>query len=69
MDPKNPLDKHLELYENKMPAGLKDAATETADQMDLARLVAVAVFKDDATPELAVQMYDRMLARLASHPA
>lgn len=68
MNTDNPLDKHIELYSSRIPTELRDAATETADQMELAGLIAKTVFKDDATPELSVAMYDRMIARLTKHP-
>jgi hypothetical protein len=61
----NPLDRHLSLV-SRMPEGLRDAVTEVADELDLAWLATQAVFEDRATPELALSVLDRILARRSS---
>lgn len=67
IDKENKLDDHLELNKARLPPGLKQSAEEIADQLDLALLIAQTVFKKDATPELAIQVYDRLIARQANH--
>jgi hypothetical protein len=58
----NPLDKHLAINKN-MPNGLRDAATELADLLDLAWMTAQSVFEERATPEIALEIFDRLLSR------
>lgn len=66
MDKVNPLDTHLDNQKNRIPEDLKNAVIDVADQMDLAWMATQSVFKDAATPELAVMVYDRLIAHQAT---
>ena len=58
----NPLDKHLKIAQ--MPQHVRSAVCEVADVLDLARLVTESVFEEEATPALALAVFDRLVSRL-----
>lgn len=68
MDYENPLDFHLE-KNKRMPHGLRDSVTTVADVLDLSWLAAQSVFKERATPEIALQIYDRLFSVWQQHPS
>lgn len=61
----NPLDKHLESVRGRLPIGMTDAVVWVADTLDIAWLATQSVFESRATPELALQVFDRICARQA----
>ena len=67
MKSKNPFDEKINLM-NKRPdqveglAFVRDAAIYVTDTVDLAWASALSVFEERATPELALQIYDRINA-------
>ncbi len=65
MKSKNPFDAKLELLHRdpKTPEGLIDAAIYVVDTLGLAWAAAQSVFENRATPELALEIYDRIDAR------
>lgn len=65
MDIDNPLDKHLKA--NRYPASINDPIVFVADTLDVARLIAESVFKEAATPEVAVLVFDRLAPLMQRH--
>ncbi|WP_277054622.1 hypothetical protein [Pseudoalteromonas marina] len=60
----NPFDKHLEAVKSQMPTHLKNVAIDLVDQMDLAKKITDTVFEGASTPELTIQVYDRLIKEL-----
>ncbi|MGS0535334.1 hypothetical protein [Pseudoalteromonas sp. SaAl2] len=60
----NPFDKHIAVAQSKMPEHLKNVAIDLVDQMDLAKKITDTVFEDASTPELTIQVYDRLIKEL-----
>lgn len=63
----NPLDRHLEVN-TRMPHGLRGAAIEVADLLDLAWLTTQSVFEDKASPEIALGVFDRLVSHWKASP-
>lgn len=63
----NPLDRHLKVNK-RMPEGLRDAAIDVADLLDLAWMTTQSVFEDRASPEIALGVYDRLVSHWKSSP-
>lgn len=59
----NPLDKHLAIN-TRMPQHLRSAVCDVADLLDLAWITTQSVFEEQATPELAVAVFDRLVSRV-----
>jgi hypothetical protein len=61
MDFTDGFDKQLpSLHGTNVPSQIVAAAVYVRDTMNLAKLAAESVFKDKATPELALAIYDRI---------
>lgn len=67
------LDKHHDLQRsvlnNTTWSELKDASIFTVDTLDLCHAAAKALFEDEATPEHAFAIYDRIVCRLGKSMA
>jgi hypothetical protein len=50
------------------PAALKDAWIKTHDTLEFAQIIAHSLFGADVSPEIALAVYDRMVARMNSAP-
>ena len=68
MEKDNAFDRYIEKNAAKMPAGLEQSANIVSANMDMAWLAAQAIFKDQATPEAAIAIYDRFIAQLSQTP-
>ncbi len=64
----NRFDKKLDIWGNRTPAGVRDAAVFVTDSLELCWAAARAVFEDKATPEAALAIYDRVCARMEKAP-
>ena len=64
----NPFDKKIEIGKGRIPHKVEGAAIFVTDTLDLCLAAAVTVFEEKATPELALAIYDRVVARMASDP-
>ena len=60
----NPFDKKLGAYKDTISEEIRDAAIYVTDTLDLCWASAQAVYEDKATPELALQIYDRVIERI-----
>ncbi|MCU7839751.1 MAG: hypothetical protein KZQ94_10295 [Candidatus Thiodiazotropha sp. (ex Troendleina suluensis)] len=56
----NPLDRHLDI-DKRIPEDVRESAVFVTDTMEIAWLSAQSVFEAAATPEMALQIYDRMV--------
>lgn len=59
----NPFDRHLEAAKG-MPSAVRDAAIFVTDTLDASWKAAQAVFEDKASPEVALAIFDRVVARM-----
>lgn len=62
----NPFDKKLEVWKGRIPKDTLDAAVFVNDTLVLAWASAQSVFEKSATPEHALAIYDRIVARTKS---
>jgi hypothetical protein len=61
-------DKRLEsLHGYGLPYKIKDALVHVHDTLDSANIIAVSIFKDKATPEIALSIYDRIQSLLTEY--
>lgn len=60
----NPFDRKLDAWSREIPPGVRDAAVFVTDTLDLSWASVQAVFEDQATPELALAIYDRIEKRI-----
>jgi len=63
----NPFDKKIELYKTLVlnkPERLIDSAIFVTDTLELCLASAQAVFEEEATPKLALEIYDRVVERM-----
>ena len=60
----NPFDKKLGTYKDSITEEVRDAAIFVTDTLDLCWASAQAVYEDRATPELALDIYDRVMERI-----
>jgi hypothetical protein len=60
----NPFDKKLEIWGDRVPADVSEAAVFVTDTLDLCWASAQAVFEDKATPEIAFSIYDRIMQKM-----
>ena len=65
----NPFDRKLEVWGSHMPSDVCDAAVFVTDTLDLCWASARSVFGDNATPEHALAIYDRLVAQIAKQEA
>ncbi|MGA8597919.1 MAG: hypothetical protein WB676_24655 [Bryobacteraceae bacterium] len=65
----NPFDKKLEAWKDRIPTEIRDAAVFVTDMLELCVASAQSVFDDKATPELALGIYDRIVAQMAGRNA
>jgi hypothetical protein len=68
MKAENPLDKKLEVWADRTPEDVREAAIFVTDTLDLCWASAQTVFEHKATPELTLAIYDRIRARMAEAP-
>jgi len=59
-----PFDKKLDVWGNRVPEDVRDAATYTNDTLELCWASARQIFGDKANPEHAIQIYDRVDLRI-----
>lgn len=64
MDVDNPFDKKLEAQKGSIPEDVVRAAVFVTDTLDLCWASAQAVFKEQATPDLAIEIYRLMAERM-----
>ena len=69
MDRDSAIDRHLTININKRPMFMHDAMVFAIDTLDTAWIATQSLFKDKATPEIAVQLYDRIIAKYAEKHA
>jgi hypothetical protein len=60
MNSDNPFDKKLESWDDRIPDGVRDAAVFVTDTLELCWASAQAVFGDKATPDIALEIFDRV---------
>lgn len=60
----NPFDRKIELWKGRMPQNVADSARFVNDTMELCWASAQSVFEKQATPEHALAIYDRVVARI-----
>ena len=60
----NPFDKKLGAYKDTISEEVRDAAIFVTDTLDLCWASAQAVYEDKASPELALEIYDRVMERI-----
>jgi hypothetical protein len=60
----NPFDRKLEAIRSLAPECVVEASVYVTDTLDLCRTSAESVFGDEATPELALEIYDRVEERI-----
>lgn len=58
----NPLDKHLKI--NKFPNHITDPVVFVSGTLDIAWIAAQSIFEDKATPDVALAIFDRVVARM-----
>ena len=66
MKTNNPFDKKLEAWKGRIPADVLEAATFATDTLELSWASAQSIFEKSATPEHALAIYDRIVARIQS---
>jgi len=69
MSSSDPFDQQLELIEKhifRVPEGVVNAAVFVNDTLKLSYASAKSLFEDKATPELAFEIYDRLVERMES---
>jgi hypothetical protein len=59
----NPLDKHLDINK-QIPLDVRDSTVFVNDTLNIAWLSAQSIFEDKATPEIALQIYDRIKSHM-----
>jgi len=64
MNDPNPFDQKLRAQKGQIPEGVVGAAVFVVDTLDLSMAGAQAVFGEDAPPELAFEIYDRIVSRM-----
>jgi hypothetical protein len=69
MEIDNPFDRKLETWGDQIPHDIREAAIFVTDTLELCWTSAQAVFEDKATPEMALEIYDRVLERMALNEA
>ncbi len=62
----NPFDQKLRDWGESVPADVREASTYVTDTLELCWASARSIFEDEATPELALEIYDRILDRISS---
>jgi uncharacterized protein YjaG (DUF416 family) len=62
----NPFDKKLEILKGQIPDNVRNAAVFVVDTLDLCMAAARSLFENRATPEHALEIYDRIVARMAT---
>jgi hypothetical protein len=66
MNVDNPFDRKLECQRGAIPSNIRDTSVFVCDTLDIAWAIACSVFPDvEVTPDLALQIYDRILARMS----
>lgn len=60
MKTENPFDRHLSVGSGQIPQHILDAAVHTTDKLHIAWISAQIIFKDKATPDVALAIYDRL---------
>ena len=65
MDNVDPFDKKLDIRGPYIPNEVKDSAIWVNDTLDLCWASAQSVFGEQATPELAVAILDKVMAKIA----
>jgi hypothetical protein len=58
----NPFDKKLEIWGNRIPGEMHDAAVYVTDTLDLAWAAAQSVFEDQAKPEHGLKILELFLS-------
>ena len=61
MEADNPHDIKLELYKKNIPTDVRDALFHVIDTMSVCVSAAETLFKEKATPEHALAIYDRTM--------
>jgi hypothetical protein len=69
MEIDNPFDRKLETWGDQIPSDVREAALFVTDTLELCWTSAQAVFEDKATPAIALEIYDRVLERMALNEA
>ena len=59
-----PFDEKLDIWGNRVPADVRDASTWVNDTIELSLASARQVFGDKVAPEIAIQIYDRIIQRI-----
>lgn len=65
----NPFDKKIDAEGKRIPADVRDASIFVVDTLDIAIAGAKALFEDDYKPELALEIYDRIIDKLNANEA
>ena len=66
MKTNNPFDKKLEAWKGRIPEDVLEAATFATDTLELSWATAQSILKRTPTPEHALAIYDRIVARIQS---
>jgi hypothetical protein len=69
MEIDNPFDRKLETWGDQIPTDVREAALFVTDTLELCWTSAQAVFEDKATPAMALEIYDRVVERMALNEA
>ena len=67
MDAKNEFDKKLETWKERIPEEVAEASIFVNDTLDLCLSSAKTVFGDNVAPEVALAIYDRIVARIKNN--
>lgn len=65
----NPLDRKIDCWGSRIPSDVLGAVVWVNDTVELCWASARQVFGKDAKPELALQIYDRLVSRIKDDPA
>lgn len=60
MERNSKIDQHLNAYRNEWPAHVHQAFVTVVDRLDTAWIAAQSIFKDQATPDAAIAIFDRV---------
>jgi hypothetical protein len=62
----NPFDQKLRDWGKDVPNDIREASTYVTDTLELCWVSAQSIFEDNATPEIAFEIYDRIMHRISN---